>query len=302
MRQACAGGGDVAGSQVVGQAGETAAEGGQAPTHVRALVIAFGDGAQPAAAGGDHGECSGRIATVQGPLGGDQSADGVIGIVLGAQGFGRRAGRAGGGVEGADIGGQARENSGRRLGAVELLGDQAVDEGLQRPAVGGLVDLEPRLGAAEVGDGLGIVDAVAAMAAEDRGGDVGGAGGARDAREQKVGIGAAVAVAGLAGDPGPRRLAAQGQGIAEGGPADLDPPGRVRIGGGLQAFRRLEAQGRDDIMARRQPGQGLQARRRRGGGRYQEGQTAQRQARPGSQPGSPPAAIQRSRVSTSAQP
>ena len=41
---------------------------------------------------------------------------------------------AGGGVEGADVGRQARQHRGRRLRAVELLGDQAVDEGLELAA------------------------------------------------------------------------------------------------------------------------------------------------------------------------
>ena len=70
-----------------------------------------------------------------------------------------------------------------------------------------LVDLQFRLRAAEVGDRLGIVDPVAAMAGEDRLGDVGRARSAGDAGELEVGIGPSVAVAGLAGDDRAHELA-----------------------------------------------------------------------------------------------
>ncbi len=68
-----------------------------------------------------------------------------------------------GGAHRAYVGAEAVQHRRRRLVAVELLGDEAVDEGFQRPALRRLGDLEPIARAAEVGDRLRIGDIVAAM-------------------------------------------------------------------------------------------------------------------------------------------
>ena len=185
------------------------------------------------------------------------SAPGVLDIVARAQRDPRPRG-TGGGREGADIGGQTLQNGRRRLGAVELLGDQAMDEGLQRRTGGILRDPQRRLGAAQIGDGPRIVDAVVAVRREQRRGDVGRSRGAGQAREEEVRVAAPALVAALAGDPGPRGLAAQRQGRAESRPAKLDQIGLLRIARRRQALGEGGAERRDRIGAGRQPARRMQ--------------------------------------------
>ncbi len=122
--------------------------------------------------------------------------------------------------------------------------------------------MQARLGAAEVWDRTRIVDPVVAMRAEQGGGHVGRAGGAGQAWELEVRIAPAALVAGLAGDPGPRRLAAEQQGRAKGRPAHLDQIGALTLHR-LQAFGLDGSQDPDGVGARRHPARGAQGRETR---------------------------------------
>ena len=188
---------------------------------------------------------------------------------------GRRASRHGGGdaapaarpgrrrVEGADVGGEAGEHGGRRLGAVELLDDQAADEGRQ---VGGRRPSASSRGPARSGIGLGSWTPLPRwLENRDRvTSAVPGAPG--DAGEQEVGIVAAGAVAALAGEAGARRLAAQQQRRAEGRAADLDGErrrSRARRGAAKALGRRRSRAARSRVGAPAGPAHGLQRRARR---------------------------------------
>jgi len=111
------------------------------------------------------------------------------------------------------------------------------------------LDLQAGLGRAEVGDRLGVVHAVAAVAGEQRERHVGGARIAGRAGELEVGVAAAGAVAGLAGQARPRRLAAQQHRRAERRSPDLHVMERRHVSGRLQALARLareQRRGRDE--------------------------------------------------------
>ena len=113
---------------------------------------------------------------------------------------------------------------------------------------------------------------VAAMGAEEEGGDVRRPRRAGEPGEVEVRIGPAVLVAAVAGDARAGRLAAEGQGAAESGAAEFDLIGRLGIGWRPQALALAPGQQHAGIGPRGQPAHGAQRRRAAGGGR--QGQCA----------------------------
>jgi hypothetical protein len=132
-----------------------------------------------------------------------------------------------------------------------------VDEGLKRRIARLLGELQPRFWAAQIGDGFGIVDAVVAMAAEQGGGHIRRAGGAREAREEEVRVVAPVAMAAVAGQSGARGLAAEGERGSKRRPADLDLIGGPRIVRRRQALGRQGAQVAHPVRSGREPARGM---------------------------------------------
>ena len=143
---------------------------------------------------------------------------------------------------------------------------------------------------------------VAAVGAEDEGGDVRRTGRTRQPGKGEVGVGAPVAVATLARDPGPRRLTAQEQRVAEGRPADLDAPDRLRVRRNREALDRPTRQDARRVGARRDPAQGPQGDVRTGGGDAQRQARGDERGSGDQEAGSPPCSIQRRRSSASTQP
>ncbi len=114
--------------------------------------------------------------------------------------------------------GKPRQYPDRRLGPVEFLDDQAVDEGLERPAapVAGNAARARR----KIRYPLRVDDAVSSLAAHQRRGDVGSPGSSGQARKLEVRIAATVTMAAGATEAGAGRLPAKQQRCAKGGAAD----------------------------------------------------------------------------------
>src|SRR4029453_15453523 len=124
-----------------------------------------------------------------------REAQGRIGLIQ--QNIGRKlhvAGAAVPRVGGTHIGGDAFQDGRRRLRAVKFLRDKPMDEAFEI-WFGGIPRYDTLCGiAGEIGDRLGIEFAVAAMAAEQRGGYVGRSGCRGDPGKMEIGVAASVAM------------------------------------------------------------------------------------------------------------
>jgi hypothetical protein len=131
------------------------------------LVETFVHEAQTGARGPEKEDGRRLIMARQSQRSGSHGAACVRQIGLRRQGLARRD-RTGLGRQRTDIGGQAGQHRRRRLGPIELLGHQAMDEARQGHVGRVLRYFQRRFRSAQVRDRFGIVDAVIAVRAEQR--------------------------------------------------------------------------------------------------------------------------------------